>query len=199
MTRPIALPVQPDAIPEALEFEDRWCLWRYRDEGTRWSKVPCMTSGAYARSNDRSTWTSFVHVVAAYRAGGFDGLGFMLGDGWAGIDLDGCEATDAVVARLPCYVERSPSDTGYKAIGRSHRIGGEIKFAKQERTSWSGARFFATTGHGVGDPCVDITEILDEWFRAYSNESSRPRTRMAPRGRHTRDRTDRTIHRRGGD
>jgi putative DNA primase/helicase len=161
--RPTALPVQRDAIPAALQFEDRWCLWRYRDEGTRWSKVPCMPTGSYARSNDRSTWVSFAQAIDAYHSGGFDGIGFMLGDSWAGIDLDHCDSA-AFLDRLTCYVERSPSGTGYKAIGRSHRIGGEINFEKQARTPWQGARFFAMTGHGAGDPLVEITAILDEWF-----------------------------------
>jgi primase-polymerase (primpol)-like protein len=165
MTKPTALLVQPDALPTVLQQQSRWCLWRYHHEGTRWSKVPCMPSAAYARSNDVSTWVSFDQALVAYRAGAFDGLGFMLGDGWAGLDLDHCQDTDdAIRSRLTCYLERSPSGTGYKAIGRSHRIGGEIKFDTGTRTPWRGARFFAMTGHGSGDPTVDITAILDEWF-----------------------------------
>ena len=70
------------------------------------------------------------------------------------------------IDRLPCYRELSPSGNGTKAIGRSSRIGGEIDFADQRpsHTPWAGARFFAITGHGEGDPTVDITQLLNEWF-----------------------------------
>jgi putative DNA primase/helicase len=175
VTPPIPLIVLPDNIPAVLQHEPRWCLWRYRHEGARWSKVPCMASGTYARSNDSSTWSSFDGAVAAYRQGGFAGIGFMLGDGWAGIDLDAL-LSGPIVDRLLCYRETSPSGTGIKAIGRSHRIGGEIKFASNPPvfTSWSGSRFFAVTGHGTGDPARDITDVLDEWF------APRVRTSLGP-------------------
>ena len=158
------LTVQPERIPSALATEDRWMLWRRvwseRDgKQGRWVKLPCQTNGDPAKPNDRSTWTAFEAVLARYQRGGFEGLGFCLGDGWAGIDLDD---TDSVPPRITCYVERRPSGTGFKAFGRSHRIGGEIKSGAF--TTWTGPRFFTVTGHGSGDPTVAITDLLDEWF-----------------------------------
>src|SRR5687768_7981663 len=145
MTRPTALPVQSSLIPEALQHERRWVNWRYiwsEKDGRagRWIKLP---SG---KTNDPSTWSLFDDVLGAYRAERLDGIGFCLGDGWAGLDLDAM-LTGPIVDRLPCYRETSPSGTGIKAIGRSHRIGGEINFAVTPAafTTWSGPRFFAVT------------------------------------------------------
>jgi putative DNA primase/helicase len=171
MTRPTALPVNMATILPALTGERRWVVWRYewqQHDGKkgRWTKILCTPIGRHAKSNDPSTWTTFAHALAAYQAGGFDGIGFCLGDGWAGIDLDKL-LTRPIVDRLACYVETSPSGTGLKAIGRSQRIGGEI--TRTTKHTWSSARFFAITGHGSGDPCADISDPINDWFPAQSN------------------------------
>lgn len=169
MNRPTVLPVQADRIPDALKAERRWLCWRnlwqeHDGRKGRWSKVP------NAKTNDASTWTTFDNALVAYQHGDFDGIGFCLGDGWAGIDIDDI-TSGPLIDRLPCYREVSPSGNGVKAIGRSHRIGGEIS---SKATTWSGARYFAITGHGAGDPTVDITDLLDEWFPASSTLIKQP-------------------------
>ena len=56
-----------------------------------------------------------------------DGLGFLLGDGWAGVDLDKCRDPESgaltqwaldIVARFDSYTEISPSRTGLKIFVR---------------------------------------------------------------------------------
>src|SRR5262249_17538905 len=137
-------------------------------------------AGRRARANDPNTWSSFELVLAAYQQGQFDGVGFCLGDGWAGVDLDDCVYgpdydyngdARAMLKDLLCYVEMSPSGTGVKAIGRSARVGGEVKFDKVDApafTPWQGARFFTITGQGgyklQGDPLADITSFVEKWF-----------------------------------
>jgi hypothetical protein len=161
--KPIALPVNIDGIPDALKADRRWLNWRYdwrQHEGRkrRWNKLP---SG---KTNNPTTWTTFDQALAAYQTGGFDGVGFCLGDGWAGIDFDHV-LTHPAIERVPCC----PSRTGRHAIGRDSRIGGEVKFDAVKPpvfTTWQGARFYAVTGHGEGDPMVDISAHIDEWFRA---------------------------------
>ncbi len=79
MTRPVALEVRIDAIPDVLGRECRWVLWRYewqQHDGKkgRWTKVLRTTSGRHAKSNELSTWTSCGEAIAAYQAGGFDGI-----------------------------------------------------------------------------------------------------------------------------
>jgi primase-polymerase (primpol)-like protein len=162
MTRPTPLPVLADNIPDVLKQQPRWMTWHYlwsQREGRagRWVKLPS------ARTNDASTWLTFDAALDRHT----DGIGFCLGDGWAGLDLDHL-TSGPIVDRIPCYRERSPGGHGIKAIGRSHRIGGEINFGANPPafTTWHGPRFFAITGHGSGDPTIDLTELLDEWFPA---------------------------------
>jgi putative DNA primase/helicase len=178
--KPTALEVIPENIPQALKYANRWVCWRYeKRKENRWSKILCQTNGRHAKSNDPSTWTTFDDALAAYHRGSFDGIGFCLGDGWAGIDLDHTEITEEnqpnvafVIAHLTTlreanvYLERSPSGKGYKVIGSASRIGGEINFAVHPpvKTPWVSGRFFAVTGHGVGDPTRDLTGVLDAWF-----------------------------------
>ncbi|HEY2434613.1 MAG TPA: hypothetical protein VGI12_18210 [Vicinamibacterales bacterium] len=112
----------------------------------------------------------------------FTGIGFALGDGWAGIDLDDCIAADGsvvpeaagAVARLDecaAYYELSPSGTGLKVIGRASRYGGEVKFSMTPPafTTWAGARFIAITGAAcchadVATPSTDLTPLIENWF-----------------------------------
>jgi putative DNA primase/helicase len=175
--RPTALPVDLNQIPATLMAECRWVGWRYEARGHtgRWSKIPYSAiTGHRASANDPATWTTFDHVVTMYRAGDLDGLGFCLGDGWAGVDLDHCRdignpethlAARLYLAELDCYVEVSPSGHGYKAIGRAPRIGGEINFTTTPvgLTVWQGPRYFAITGHGSGSPQRDLSRFLDKF------------------------------------
>ena len=81
---------------------------------------------ADARANHEEDWTTF-ELVAAYllRRREHDGLGFLLGGGWGGFDLDKCRnpATGAIepwaaeiVVQLDSYAEISPSSTGLKVF-----------------------------------------------------------------------------------
>jgi putative DNA primase/helicase len=180
MTRPIALAVILDNIPTTLRAECRWVLWRHVWDGQRWTKRPYQVNNLLARTDDPSTWTTFAQVCIALQTGRFDGLGFVLGDGWAGLDIDdyvghAWPVLDALIA----YRETSPSGQGIKIIGRSKRIGGQIDFAVQPPafTTWSGARFFTVTGHNAaGNPLAELSPFIDEWFPltpAFTTSSTR--------------------------
>jgi len=172
--RPAALPVNVAGIPAALKAEPRWVAWRYdwqphdgADTG-RWTKIPYHPSGSRSKSNDPSTWVSFADAVAA--SGRFDGLGFMLGDGWAGLDLDAYDGKPwPRLDELQAYRETSPSGHGLKIFGRSPRIGGEINFGVHPPafTTWTGPRFFTVTGQqSSGNPLADLSSFIDGYFRA---------------------------------
>jgi len=175
-TRPRALPIKVEGIPNALRVEHRWTVWRYgwqdsKSEGKpegkpgRWTKIPA------AKSNDPSTWLTFGQALAKYRASGWDGIEFILGDGWSGGDLDHCrkdevlnEAAATLVRVFDCYTEVSPSATGVKLFFRAQRIGFQFDFATNAPTVWKAARPFAVTGWGTGDPTVDRNRTLDDLF-----------------------------------
>ena len=81
-------------------------------------KRPIMVDGAGASSTNPATWTSW-DAVQESRAG--DGVGVMLGDGLACIDLDHCFnsggellpwASSAIDSVQPVFIERSMSGDG---------------------------------------------------------------------------------------
>src|SRR5947208_521729 len=91
--KPVVPPPAWDSIPAALRDAPRCILgrleWRDDGDGTgHWSKVPYQTNGRKAKSNDPQTWTDFGTVRAAYGCGRYDGIGFVLGGGFVGVDLD---------------------------------------------------------------------------------------------------------------
>jgi hypothetical protein len=156
--------------PRGLTTRPRWVLWKRTREGAR---LPINSrTGALAKSNDRSTWSTLADTIRAYSTGRFQGVSYALGDGHFGIDLDACIGEDGEVApwaeevldQFPTYAELSPSGTGvkiygigeYTGTGINHRIGAPTtgKTAAIEVSGWG--RFFAFTGKRFG-PQEQIT------------------------------------------
>ena len=108
-------------IPIELKELNRWVLYRlYWDEKRgKYDKKPFNArTGGMAQSNNPNTWCDYetaLQVVDLY-----DGLGFMLGDGIFGVDIDGVELHDPVVKEvlttLNSYAEISPSGKGLHVI-----------------------------------------------------------------------------------
>lgn len=144
--------------PEELKRLPRWVLWRYIED----RKVPHTVRGNKASSTNPKTWASYDEVVAAFAdaPGDWEGLGFVLGDGICGIDLDDCrdketgaiaEWAQAIIDRQNSYAEVSPSGTGVKifclgdvpkAYKRKVAGGGGIE-------AYAAGRFFAFTGRAI--------------------------------------------------
>lgn len=153
--RPSALPVIFDNIPFDLKCEDRWVLWKHdwKADEARWAKVPYQPGGRRAKSSDSATWSCYEDVESAYMFGDFDGIGFVLGDGWNGIDsddsfVDGKFSTLAqeLLDRVAGYAETSPSGTGMKIITRGDLNESKADHALGLEVYYSG-RYFAVTGH----------------------------------------------------
>lgn len=160
--RPDSLLLQTAGIPDDLKATARWVLWRHTWNGGKWAKKPLQARGGYPASSVKpSDWTDYDTALAAYSEAltsfdgePFDGLGFVLGDGYHGIDVDGCRAPDGslsplaleALAEVPGYAEVSPSGQGLKIITRSnldrsrtrHEIGLE---------TYTAGRYFTITGH----------------------------------------------------
>ncbi len=80
-----------DAIPATMRNQDRWVMWAYRTRsGGKRTKVPYMPNAVPAKSNDPLTWSSFGQCQRAMDRGKWHGIGFVLGDGFAGVDIDNC-------------------------------------------------------------------------------------------------------------
>lgn len=111
---------------------DRWVRWKPIVRDGRTTKVPLTTAGSFASSTNLNTWTSY-KTAAASTAG--TGLGFMLGDGFACIDLDHCLIdgipTEAAAAFLEAYpghhIEVSPSGDGLHIWGTAAEGGGIVR------------------------------------------------------------------------
>jgi hypothetical protein len=162
-----------------MRKQDRWLLWRYEWRDKAWDKVPYRARRPQQRasSTDPATWATFAEAHAAYKAGAWDGVGFVLGDGRAGIDLDDCRdsrtgtitaAARAIIARLRSYSEVSPSGTGIKTFvlgtlppqGRKGEV--ELDGRKCKVEMYDAQRFFTVTGRHVrGTPTTVAKRTRD--------------------------------------
>lgn len=120
---PTPLPVIAGNIPEALRALNQWVCWRYIWAKTRWTKPPYQPNGRMADKTNPQHYSEFAEVWAAYKEGGFDGIGFVLtaDDPFVAIDIDDClngnsitdEARDIIKA-VDSYTEKSPSSEGIR-------------------------------------------------------------------------------------
>jgi len=159
--------VNPDGIPEAMKAERRWVCWaavekRRRDGSVEYTKEPrqAAKSTAKASSTRSSTWSDFTTAMEMLRTGRVHGIGFVLGDGWIGIDLDDAYDADGnlktlaadVVARLETFAERSVSGEGVHLIAH-----GEVSEGRkwEDIEVYGGGRYFTVTGdHLEGTPAT---------------------------------------------
>lgn len=186
-SKPTVLAVNPAGIPAALKELLRWVLWLFvwkgKNDGTgKWDKVPMTVSMKNASSTDQKTWVPFDAVYSTFIKGKFNGIGFVLGDGFAGIDLDDVRdpATSELVpwaahlvSTSGTYCEVSPSGTGVKLFGRGVYTGDWHKRRHPsgvgEIEVYSEGRYFTVTGHRVGDTgeLTDIQPLLDSLARLF--------------------------------
>lgn len=147
-----------DCFPADLKQELRWVTWRSVKRGNRTTKPPDQAV------NDETAWLSFAQAIKRVSGGKAHGVGFVLGSGIVGIDLDDCIDEDGTlheVARdafaLCTYCERSPSGRGLHFLVR-----GKIKESRNVRKRagvpareiYDGregpARYLTVTGDRVG-------------------------------------------------
>jgi primase-polymerase (primpol)-like protein len=104
----------------------RWIVWALSSDGR---KLPhdWRNPKRAIDATDETFWTSYGN--ARQVADDHDlGVGFALGDGWAGVDIDDCRnpvtgqltsEAQAIVDALNSYTEVSPSGTGVKVFMRA--------------------------------------------------------------------------------
>lgn len=147
-------------IPEDLKKEKRWCLYKIVNRNGKNTKIPIEPSGKYAKVSDKTTWNTYERCLNSLDKA--DGLGFFLGDGYVGIDLD--DVADDVYAyftdkkesvasdflkNIDTYAEVSPSGRGIHFIGKgklegTRRRSGNIEIYDKDR-------FFTVTGKILND------------------------------------------------
>jgi len=180
--KPSALKYKAAEVPVELRALTRWVVWDYRWDGTRWTKTPINArTGGGAMTNNPATWAPYASAEAALLEDStLAGLGFNLGDGWVGIDLDNCvdwingfsPLAKKILATVQGYAEISPSGKGVKIITR-----GEIPHSKADHAKglevYDRQRYFAITGHAIAGrdntiPAtpIDFTAFYAEHFGA---------------------------------
>ncbi len=198
-------PRRNSAIPPLLRYSDRWVAWRYapnRSNPARPKKIPVNPkTGDEADVTRPESWGSLSAARSMLRAKDLDGIGFVLGDGFAGIDLDGIADPqtgeidpwgESILNRLNSYTEISPSRTGIKvfvlgelAVGLKHRYS---ESADVHIELYDGKRFFTVTGNvveGFSASLEDRSSELLELHRALETADQIKRS-SAPRSRRSR-------------
>jgi hypothetical protein len=169
MSRPAVLPVQHQHIPAQLREQSRWVLWRNvrrkkPDGSFVWAKMPYAIDGTPGSSTDAKTWSSFDDASDAHMLGDYDGLGFVLGDGLHGIDLDDCRDPVTgllnslaleVLERVSGYAEVSPSGTGIKVFTHTNLDGSRTK-KEMGVELYRDGRYFTVTGQVLDTVHIDV-------------------------------------------
>lgn len=178
------LPVRFDGIPLDMRRESgRWGVWHFESRSDKPTKVPySVRTQRPAASTRPDEWCDFPEAAAyLLRMRNMDGLGFRLGEGWAGVDLDGCVDTEtgeihpwasAIVERLNSYTEVSPSGTGLKIF-----LVAEAESARHKTTDvpikaievYTTGRYFTVTGHHLGSTPLDFGERTPELTALYKD------------------------------
>ena len=188
LTRPAALELDREAVPEVLCERDQWVAWcyTYDDDREEWTKVPVDASaGCYASSTDPDTWTTFANALAYHDRGdtNTDGIGFVVHgeDLVVGIDLDDCRDPETgdldpwaaeFVETVSTYAEVSPSGTGLRLFGLGFVPDGgtrsDIDGADGHLEMYESGRYLTVTGHRLEDAPEDVRQVNDEIANAHA-------------------------------
>lgn len=174
---PTAAPVMPDPmplVPTFLKNNHRWVRWQM-EGGT---KVPYRVDGRKAASTLQADWTDYRTAVTGATIDCNGGVGFVVGDGIVGFDLDGCrdkktgditEWAMRVVEELDAYTEITPSGEGLRVwvrgvlpedsadkkfnldltAGYGMKVGIEV---------YATARYFTVTGDAYFEESLDVEQ-----------------------------------------
>ena len=166
-----------DKIPNDMKNTRRWVLWRVRKlEDGRTTKIPINANNGYgAKSNDEETWVSFDEAIEKVEYFNCQGVGFMLGNGYFGVDIDHAiddkELIDEFASSLKSYTERSQSGQGIHIICKGVLPVGSRRKGNIEM--YDSARFFAMTGDVIEEydfnGVFDRTEEIKPLFEKYLN------------------------------
>ena len=169
----------PPSIPQALKAEARWVCWRYTTRNGKPTKVPIdPKNGQLASCTDSATWSGFSQAISAAKQLKANGVGFVLGDGFTGVDLDKCrdpktgqikQWAKKIMGRVPTYWETSPSGTGLHAFILGALPPGRRRKGRIEM--YDDGRYFTVTGDSLNGSTVtncedQLRELHSEIFPA---------------------------------
>lgn len=170
-------------VPIELKQMRRWVCYRVeKTEDGKLTKRPYNgLSGQLARVNDSLTWTTFDLAVSGCIKFRMNGLGFILGDGIFGIDLDNHPdvngeypmtdeefktLSDEFIQQLDSYTEYSQSGKGVHIICRGNLPEGSRR--KDCVEMYDKGRFFAFTGNVIHNvPIKEGSEAVVPLWEKY--------------------------------
>lgn len=160
-------------IPTELHHIKQWVCWKKLPlENGKVTKKPInpMTNDNASVSNP-NTWSDMMGAIIGAEQYALDGIGFVLENGYFGVDLDDCteELKEEFINQLQSYTEISQSGKGIHIICK-----GEIP--KSARTKgveiYKGGRFFVMTGNAINDYQIeDCTERIKPLYEKYILET----------------------------
>ena len=157
-----------EVIPPEMKAVNQWVIWGVSEEKPKAPYNP-HNSSVGAKANDAATWADFGAAVSAAGRLGRGGIGFELGNGIAGIDLDHVinddgelsEEACAIVDRMNSYTEYSPSGRGLHILFRvseteetlRERLGGKLGARKSDigLELYFGEHYLTVTGRPYGE------------------------------------------------
>lgn len=174
---------QYENVPNELKSLKRWVCFKIEERDGEIGKFPINSiNGKYAKSNDSMTWTSFNIALLGCIKYKCNGIGFMLGDGIFGIDLDNHpnkttgelelpveqfnEIANEFITTLDSYSEKSWSGNGVHII-----CSGKLPGTRRKTTCvemYEKGRFFAFTGNVINaKPVMAREEEIKPLYEKY--------------------------------
>lgn len=163
-------------VPQEMKELKRWVLWKKVTRDGKNTKFPIDAhNGKGAKSNDDTTWSTFQDACDGLEEYDCDGLGFMLGGGYFGVDidhaLDNKPLIDEFVNALDSYTEISQSGEGIHIICKGVLPQGQRRKGNIEM--YDNVRFFAMTGNIYEGHCQlhDRTQEIKALHEKYLQPS----------------------------
>lgn len=99
-----------------LKKQNVWVCWKYVSKSSGMTKMPFAAAGGNTGTSPDhcGEWTDFVSAASAAKKPeiGFDGIGFVMPEGYFLLDVDHKDMDDPMMKELismfPTYLERSP-------------------------------------------------------------------------------------------
>lgn len=164
------------SIPQEIKETRRWVCYNVELRDGKETKVPVNSiNGQWARSNDENTWSIFKVAILGCLKYNCAGIGFMLGNGYFGIDLDNHENNEDFEELVKEFVNTLKSYSEYSHSGKGIHIicKGTLPIGARRKgcvEMYDSGRFFTMTGRTINPVKIEErTEEIKPLWEKYLN------------------------------